>query len=553
MILFGAASLANERKGFKYLLEALNKLALKGRDDIIILAFGHSPSDLEISSRFTVYSLGHVADEFQLALAYSASDLFIISSVEDNLPNTAIEAMACGIPIVGFDLGGIPDIIDHKKTGFLAEARNTDDLSEGIEWVLSESDRGMDFSKHCRVKVEKEFAFELQAEAYKQLYNKISKNQIDNRAETKALNQKGKDHIHHGDFGKISNSHQNPLKIFTTNSNDPNDIDKLRPIDQDEDVNRSAEEIYEKAQKIINDGQEQAAIGVLEKLLCQSPDFALAHNDLGVLYFGDGQKVKALKHYQEATGLQPENITFQKNLADFYYLAVGQIEAALNIYVKILDTNPRDIETLTALAKICIDLEKTEDAKDFYDRILALDPSNRNAVEKLNNLKHRNDPLPSSICECGENCQKCSCQEGYLVSTIVSCYNSEDFILGRLEDLENQTIADRLEIVVVNSGSQQNEEKIITEFQEKYSNIKYIKTEHRETVYAAWNRGIKAAQGQYITNANTDDRLRHDALEVMVNALEENPEIALVYANVIITETENETFERCTPVGYFNW
>jgi tetratricopeptide (TPR) repeat protein len=148
---------------------------------------------------------------------------------------------------------------------------------------------------------------------------------------------------------------------------------------------------------------------------------------------------------------------------------------------------------------------------------------------------------------------KNNAEEKVLVSAIVSAYNSQRYIRGRLEDLENQTIADRLEIVVVNSGSQQNEEKIIKEFQKKYANIKYIKTNQRETVYGAWNRGIKASQGKYITNANTDDRLRPDAFEVMVNALESNPEIALVYADVIITETENETFKRCTPVGNFKW
>ncbi|MCK5205638.1 MAG: glycosyltransferase, partial [Desulfobacterales bacterium] len=139
------------------------------------------------------------------------------------------------------------------------------------------------------------------------------------------------------------------------------------------------------------------------------------------------------------------------------------------------------------------------------------------------------------------------------VSAIVSTYNSERFIRGCLEDLENQTIADRLEIVVVNSGSKQNEDSIIKEFQEKYSNIKYIKTVPRETVYAAWNRGIKAATGKYITNANTDDRHRKDAFERMVNVLEMRSDVALVYADVIKTETENETFEHCTAVGAYHW
>ena len=90
-------------------------------------------------------------------------------------------------------------------------------------------------------------------------------------------------------------------------------------------------------------------------------------------------------------------------------------------------------------------------------------------------------------------------KKSYLVSAIVSVYNCERFIRGCLEDLEQQTIADKLEIVVVNSGSQQNEEPIIKEFQTKYDNIVYIKTEERETIYKAWNRGIKTSSGKYIT------------------------------------------------------
>jgi glycosyltransferase involved in cell wall biosynthesis/ADP-heptose:LPS heptosyltransferase/tetratricopeptide (TPR) repeat protein/ubiquinone/menaquinone biosynthesis C-methylase UbiE len=131
----------------------------------------------------------------------------------------------------------------------------------------------------------------------------------------------------------------------------------------------------------------------------------------------------------------------------------------------------------------------------------------------------------------------------YLVSAIVSAYNSEQFLRGCLEDLENQTIADKLEIIVVNSGSEQNEESIVKEFQEKYSNIVYIKTE-REGLYSAWNRAIKAASGQFLTNANTDDRHRRDAFEVMANTLLKNADVALVYGNQIITDTPNPSFEN---------
>ena len=119
----------------------------------------------------------------------------------------------------------------------------------------------------------------------------------------------------------------------------------------------------------------------------------------------------------------------------------------------------------------------------------------------------------------------------YLITAIVSTYNSEKHIAGCLEDLESQTIADKVEIIVVDSGSRQNERAIVQEFQKRYSNIKYIRTENRETVYKAWNRAIAAATGKYITNANTDDRHRKDALEVMADTLDKNPDIAVVYSD----------------------
>ena len=140
----------------------------------------------------------------------------------------------------------------------------------------------------------------------------------------------------------------------------------------------------------------------------------------------------------------------------------------------------------------------------------------------------------------------------YSVTAIVSTYNSSRFIRGCLEDLEAQTIADRLEIIVVDSGSTEHEVEVVAEFQKKYSNIKYIRTE-RETVYGAWNQGVKVASGKYLTNANTDDRHRPDAYEIQEKMLDLHPEFALVYGDVVVTETANETFDNNTTVGHIEY
>ncbi|MBP9211332.1 MAG: glycosyltransferase [Bacteroidetes bacterium] len=140
-----------------------------------------------------------------------------------------------------------------------------------------------------------------------------------------------------------------------------------------------------------------------------------------------------------------------------------------------------------------------------------------------------------------------------LVSVIVSTYNSELFIKGRLEDLVQQTIFDRLEIIVVNSGSQQGEEPIILEYAARYGNIKYLKTQERESIYMAWNRGIRAATGRFITNANADDRLRQDALQVLSDALIHNPEVALVYGDQYVSTVPNAVFSEFKGQRYHSW
>lgn len=144
-------------------------------------------------------------------------------------------------------------------------------------------------------------------------------------------------------------------------------------------------------------------------------------------------------------------------------------------------------------------------------------------------------------------------RHNYLVSAIVSTWNAERFLRGKLEDLEAQTIAPELEIIVVDCASPQNEHVIVAQFQERFPNIRYLRTARRETVYQAWNRGIRMATGEFVANANTDDRLRRDAYETLVGALREHPDCALAYPDLLITAQENATFDSHRPLGYRDW
>ncbi|NTW98826.1 MAG: glycosyltransferase, partial [Geobacteraceae bacterium] len=141
------------------------------------------------------------------------------------------------------------------------------------------------------------------------------------------------------------------------------------------------------------------------------------------------------------------------------------------------------------------------------------------------------------------------------VSAIVSTYNSELFIEGCLNDLIQQTlfVKGELEIVVIDSGSEQNEAAVVMQMQQEYpGRIIYARTE-RETLYAAWNRGIIASTGTYITNANTDDRHRSDALELLCNLLDEHADIDLVYGDCYVSPIPNETYEQNSRQKLFRY
>jgi FkbM family methyltransferase len=148
-----------------------------------------------------------------------------------------------------------------------------------------------------------------------------------------------------------------------------------------------------------------------------------------------------------------------------------------------------------------------------------------------------------------------SVSSAFTVSAIVSTYNSEKFMRGCLQDLVDQTLYKQgaLEIIVIDSNSQENEQTIVREFQAKYPHIVYDRTSERETLYAAWNRGIKISHGAYITNANTDDRHRPDALEILAKYLDENATVSLVYADQLITATTNDTFAKTQSEKRWNW
>lgn len=171
IILFGAMSaLSDPNKGFDLLKKAL--LALSNKEYLKIAIFGSSKPENEENFEIPIYYTGHLHDNQSLISLYNTADVVIVPSRQENLVQTAIEAMACGTPVVAFKTTGQPDIIDHKINGYLAEPFNSEDLKNGIEWILNNKNYET-LSKNAREKIVSHFSEEVLIPKFIELYKEI--------------------------------------------------------------------------------------------------------------------------------------------------------------------------------------------------------------------------------------------------------------------------------------------------------------------------------------------------------------------------------------------
>lgn len=138
VVAFGAVSVNSPYKGWPYLQKALELLKQdKNFENILVLIFGSGYNkQIADSIPFKIKFMGNLRDEYSTMFVYNAADVFIVPSLADNQPTTVQESLACGTPVIGFNIGGIPDMIEHKKNGYLAEYKNAEDVANGIKYCL---------------------------------------------------------------------------------------------------------------------------------------------------------------------------------------------------------------------------------------------------------------------------------------------------------------------------------------------------------------------------------------------------------------------------------
>lgn len=170
IILFGAMnSLSDPRKGAKELFEAIDNLKI---ENTIFVIAGSSKPKTPLDLKYTTYFIPPLNDEVSLPLMYNIADVMIVPSLQENLANSIIESLSCGVPVVAFDIGGNEDMIEHKSNGYLAKELDSSDMAVGIEWVLNNKDYNS-LSKNSRKIVLQKFDSNTVSKKYINLYKKI--------------------------------------------------------------------------------------------------------------------------------------------------------------------------------------------------------------------------------------------------------------------------------------------------------------------------------------------------------------------------------------------
>ncbi len=248
-----------------------------------------------------------------------------------------VEAMAAGLTVVSSGTGGAREIVEHSVSGLIFESENSESLSRELLWLVENPEKWRKIARQGQNRALNEFDIEKSVDRLEQEFSTLI------------------------NWRCLSAQEQGVCV-------------------------KSPDVLYGEIGKVMRDGRQKEMIRALETFLKIYPGYGAAHNDLGVLHSKEGEKEKALEHYEQAARLEPENGTFQKNLADFYYVELGRVEEAMERYVKVLGIDPTDIDVLLILGRICVSLDQSDNAKFFYGRVLEIEPWNVDARERLDEL-----------------------------------------------------------------------------------------------------------------------------------------------------------------------
>jgi tetratricopeptide (TPR) repeat protein len=217
------------------------------------------------------------------------------SIVQEAFGISQVEAMAAGLTVVSSGTGGAKEIIEHGQSGLIFEPNNSESLAKELLDLVKNPEKWQSIAKGGEKRAIENFDIERSVDILEHEFLRL-------------INRQGPSDCEYQNT-KIGDEMMGKYGTFES---------------QEDGVSeKTAETLYETVHKLISNGSKKEAIGALEIFLAIYPNCALAHKNLGLLYYSEGEKKKALGHYEEAARLEPENPVLQKILADFYYVEQG--------------------------------------------------------------------------------------------------------------------------------------------------------------------------------------------------------------------------------------
>ena len=173
ILLWGAASLGNLRKGYSYTARAMELIQNDVKIEPLLITMGNTKRMDEKYPLGKVKHFGFVKDPARQALMYSAADLFICSTLADGQPQTAVESLACGTPVIAYDIGPMPELIQNGKTGFIVPEVSAESLAAVLEEALEDPEHLTEMGQSCREEAEQKYDLSEQTKKYVELYEKV--------------------------------------------------------------------------------------------------------------------------------------------------------------------------------------------------------------------------------------------------------------------------------------------------------------------------------------------------------------------------------------------
>jgi glycosyltransferase involved in cell wall biosynthesis len=177
VLMFGAPDFHDTRKGGDLLIKALQRLPESLKREVFLLTMGDDSEAVSDVAELTRLHLGYVESDRLKAIAYSAADLFVFPTRADNLPVVLQESMACGTPIVSFNVGGVPEMVTPRVTGYLAKSGDDREFATGIVEVLEDDQTRLRMSQQCRTFAVENYSLEKQVRGYMELYEQLLRKQ----------------------------------------------------------------------------------------------------------------------------------------------------------------------------------------------------------------------------------------------------------------------------------------------------------------------------------------------------------------------------------------